>query len=275
MTEPIRGTAAGVPFIASPPESTSPDAPVVLAWHLLDPPRTETAFAAALPLDGLEAWRIYLGLPMSGARLPAGGQEEFMRLGAEDAVINLHKPITYGAAEEAGPALADLRRQLGIGDGPIGIMGGSSGAAVAQLVLAEAGLDVRAAVLVNPVVQLRGVVAAVGRRFGIEYPWSEASNAVADRLDYLARVDEIAGPPVLFVVGAEDEPEIREPAAQLRAALAQRYGDDERAQLVAVPGLGHPLADEPGMEPAPQSPHAAVVDRHAVDWFRRHLVDPR
>lgn len=275
MTEQIKGVAAGVPFVAIPPAGGSRDAPVVLAWHLLDPPRTETALAAALPLQGLEAWRIYLGLPMSGARLPAGGHGEFMRLGAEDAVLNLHKPITYGAAEEAGPALADLRRQLGLGDGPIGLLGGSGGAAAAQLVLAETEIDASAVVLVNPVIQLGGVVAAVGRHFGIEYPWTDESHAVADRIDFLARVDEIAGPPFLIVTGEEDEQEIREPAAQLGAALAQRYGDDERARLVGVPGMAHPLADEPGMEPAPQTPHAAVVDRHAVDWFRRHLIGAR
>jgi hypothetical protein len=41
------GTAAGVPFLASPPVARPrASAPVVLAWHLSDPPRSEAAFAA-------------------------------------------------------------------------------------------------------------------------------------------------------------------------------------------------------------------------------------
>jgi hypothetical protein len=56
--------AAGVPFVAVPPETgPRPAAPAVVAWHLQDAPRTEAAFAAALPLAGLDAWRIYLGCP--------------------------------------------------------------------------------------------------------------------------------------------------------------------------------------------------------------------
>jgi hypothetical protein len=51
----------------------------VVAWHLLDSPRTEAALAAAVPLAGLDAWRIYFGLPLSGARLPEGGYPELQR----------------------------------------------------------------------------------------------------------------------------------------------------------------------------------------------------
>jgi hypothetical protein len=37
-------------------------------WHLMDAPRSEAAMAAAVPLDGLDAWRVYFGLPDTGAR---------------------------------------------------------------------------------------------------------------------------------------------------------------------------------------------------------------
>jgi hypothetical protein len=40
----------------------------------------EEAFAAALPPDGLDAWPIYLRLPICGDRLPARGWEATMRL---------------------------------------------------------------------------------------------------------------------------------------------------------------------------------------------------
>lgn len=279
-TELITGQAGGVPFVAAPPANGArASAPVVVAWHLMDPPRTEAAFAAALPLDGLDAWRIYLGLPMSGSRLPSGGAEEFMRLGYEDAVLNIYGPVSYRAAEEFGAAFAELREQLELDPGPIGVMGGSQGAAVAQLIVAEGELDISAAVLVSPVVQLRQVVAANERRFGVTYTWSDESNAVADRLDFVARSTEISHrqvqPATLLVVGEQDAPEIRDAAAKLHAALTQIYAAEERVELATIPDMEHALADEPGTDPAPQTPHAAVVDRLATQWFQRYLTDGR
>ncbi|MBD0323466.1 MAG: alpha/beta hydrolase, partial [Aldersonia sp.] len=143
-SDPITGVAAGVPYLAAPPTGGArPDAPVVVGWHLLDPPRTESAFAAAVPLAGLDAWRIYLGLPLSGSRgLPP---EEIMRLGYEDVVANLYEPIAFGALAEFPSALAELRRILRLESGPLGVFGGSMGAAVALLVLLESDVDVDAA----------------------------------------------------------------------------------------------------------------------------------
>src|SRR2546430_7190047 len=106
----FRGQAAGVPFVALPPiREERSSAPVVVSWHLMDAPRTETAFAAAVPLSGLDAWRIYLGLPLCGSRLPTGGWEEVMRLGYEDAVLKLIVPVVDQATGEVGRAIAGLR----------------------------------------------------------------------------------------------------------------------------------------------------------------------
>lgn len=201
-----------------------------------------------------------------------------MRLGYEDAVLKLFGPITHQAAEEFGAALPDLRRQLELGDGPIAVLGGSHGAAVALVVAVEGPVDISAAVLVSPMVQLRSVVEANARLFEMTYSWSDASREVARRLDFVARADEIARrgqPAVLLVVGGEDDADaIRAPAEQLRQSLAGRYADAARAELVVVPGMGHALAEEPGVEPAPQTAHAAEVDAHAVRWLQRHLAAP-
>ncbi len=276
----VRGTAAGVPFIAVPPEGPSSGAtPIVIAWHLLDAPCTEAAFAAALPLAGLDAWRIYLGLPMHGSRQPAEGADELMRLAYEDAVLNLQGPVARQAFEELPAALDGLRRQLDLGHGPVGLVGGSLGAAVAQLVLTEpgpvAGFTVAAAVLISPVSRLRPAVDATGRRYGVEYPWGPEALEIARHLDFVERADEIAAngqPAVRLVIGADDDRDgFLVPAQQLRAALAERYDDPARADLVVVEGMGHALAEEPGVEPAPQTPSAAIVDAHAVDWLRTHL----
>jgi dienelactone hydrolase len=248
-----------VPYVAVPPESGRADAPVVVGWHLMDPPRTEAALAAALPLAGLDAWRVYLGLPLTGAREPEGGPE---RLGYEDAVLKMFGPAVFGAADEFPAALAALRDELGLAGDRLGVLGGAIGSLVAQQV--ATGTPVDAVVLVSPVAQLRPVVVANGRRYGVTYEWGPESDEVAARLDFVARAGEITAP-TLLVVGADDDPDgILEPAAALHAALPG-------SELRTVPGMAHALADAPGVEPAPQTPAAAEVDRIATDWFRRHL----
>jgi pimeloyl-ACP methyl ester carboxylesterase len=274
-TTTTTGVAAGVPYLATSPEGgPRADAPVVVAWHLMDAPCTEAALAAALPLAGLDAWRIYLGLPLHGARQPAGGFQDLLRLAQEDAVLKLYGPLTAQAAAEFPPALAALRSQLGFGEGPIGVVGGSIGAAVAALVLAESGAPIDAAVLISPVVQLAPLIEAMAGWHGLRYAWSPASRQVADRLDFVARVEQLTGsrePAVQLVLGADDDEAFCAPARRLHDALGQRYADPSRVELVMVPGMEHALADEPGIEPAPQTPHAAVVDRHASAWLARHL----
>jgi pimeloyl-ACP methyl ester carboxylesterase len=272
----ITGVAGGVPYLALPPEGELEGAPLVVAWHLHDPPRSETAMAAALPLSGLPAWRVYLGLPLSGSRLPEGGLEAFFQLGYEDAVLKVFEPTCGQAVEEFPAALAALRQALPVGDGSLGLLGGSVGALVALSLLAETDLPVDAVALVSPAIRLAGVVAANERRFHVTYPWTAQSRAAAERLDFVARAEELAkrDAAVLLVVGAlDDQQGIRVPAEQLWQLLSRHAPD--RTALVSIPGMAHALAEEPGLEPAPQTPHAARVDTAVTGWFHRHLTRSR
>jgi alpha-beta hydrolase superfamily lysophospholipase len=241
---------------------------------MTDPPRSETAMAAALPLRDVPAWRVYLGLPMSGSRLPAGGLEEFFRLGYEDAVLELFDPMTTQALGEFPAALAALREQVPAGDDAVGLIGASAGAFVALSVLAETSVPVSAVALISPAIRLASVVAANERRFGVTYPWSERSRQVAQRLDFVARADAIAArnAATLLVVGELDDEGFSRPAEQLRASLARR--SHSRTSLVRIPDMEHALADEPGLDPAPQSPQAARVEAVVGDWFQRHVTSP-
>ncbi|MGX6605993.1 hypothetical protein ACWKSP_28270 [Micromonosporaceae bacterium Da 78-11] len=164
----LSGIAAGVPYVALPPAGgVRADAPVVLAWHLLDPPRTEVAFAAAVPLDGLDAWRIYFGLPMTGARMPEGGPVEIQRRIEDDVVLRLHRYVVDGSVEEFPAAYAAVGKELGLAEEvPLGVMGGSMGGAVAQLVLAGSRTPIRAAVLINPVTRMRATIDGLSRQYG-------------------------------------------------------------------------------------------------------------
>ncbi len=255
----IRGIAAGVPYVASPPATDRADAPVVVGWHLMDPPRSEAALAAALPLAGLDAWRVYLGLPLTGLRAPEGGIEKYAY---QDAVLNVFGPIGFGAAAEFPAAYSALRSELGLGGGRLAVLGGSHGAVVAQQVATTTPVD--AIVLVSPVTRLRAVVAANERRYDVRYGWTPPSEYVAATFDFVARAAELTAP-TLLVVGAGDDPDgILAPAAALHAALPG-------SRLETVPGLVHALAEEPGIEPAPQTAAAAMVDRLTVEWLRPHL----
>jgi hypothetical protein len=276
----MQGVSVGVPFLAVAPSRPRPEAPVVVLWHMMDPPRTAEAFSAALPLRGVDAWKIYLGLPLTGSRLPAGGMAELMRLAAGDAVMNLHEPISRTGAVELPAVLEALAAQLGWRHRPaLALVGGSLGSVVAQRALLEtirpAGWSVDAAVLVSPVSQLRPMVNAMSERFNVAYQWHDASSAVADRLDFVARAPEFSAlgqPAVRLIVGAEDHPGgFVEPATRLRDALMVAYDNPARVDLTLLAGMGHPLADEPGIERAPQTLHAAQADGLAAEWLCRHL----
>ena len=266
----LNGTATGVPYVALPPANGKrPDAPVVVAYHLLDAPRTPQAFAAAVPLDGLDVWKIYFGLPMSGSRLPAGGADELWRMLSADAVLKVHRHVTLGALREFPAAYAEACTQLGINDDvPRGVMGGSMGGAAAQLVAAETD-NISAAVLINPVVRLRDSIDGISARFGAPYTWSPQSDEVAEQVDFVRRAPELHNTAIRFITGADDWDDAI--VAPVKEAVQELQRHKTTVDHQVVEGMAHPLADEPGTDAAPQTQHAATVDRLAADWFRRHL----
>jgi pimeloyl-ACP methyl ester carboxylesterase len=246
-TEPRVGMAAGVPFVALPPEGDPAKVAIVVAWHGTDPPRTARSMAATLPLSRLNAWRIYLDLPPYGRRAAGEAAREAAREAVGEAAaastgqrVDVLGPIIEAAAGEFPDVLAELGARLPLGEAPLGLLGGAAGAAVAQLVLSQAGLPVRAAVFINPVPPLRGEPAILAQQ-----SW----------------------PALIVVTGYDDDAGTR-----LWSALNARTGVAARASLVTLPHIRRALADEPGVEPAPQNPDAARVDSAVTDWFRRNLT---
>ena len=261
MSEVITGMAAGVPFTALPPAGGGP-APLIVTWHMLDAPRSDAAFAAALPMAGVPAWRVHLGMPMCGARMVDGSMDAGLELMRKDVLMSFLYPFVRQASEEFPAALAAIRAQLGIEDGPIGVLGGSLGGAVALRILADTEIPVFAGAVVNAAIRVRSVV----DMFPGDYPYDAESTRAVDSLDFIAKAAVIGGrAPLLVVSGELDHPGLRADAF----ALVEASG--ERSELVSIPGLAHPLADEPGIEPAPQLPVARAVDAGLTAWFQRHL----
>jgi pimeloyl-ACP methyl ester carboxylesterase len=144
--------------------------------------------------------------------------------------------------------LESVREQLPVADGPIGVLGGSLGGAVA----------------LNAAIRMRSVVDL----FPGDYPYDAEAEQMVDDLDFLAEADAIAGrAPLLVVSGELDHPGLRADAL----ALADALGD--RGELLTIPGLAHPLAEEPGIEPAPQLPVAKEVDAALTAWFTRRIAE--
>lgn len=276
MGEPVTGTAAGVPFTVLPPSAeVSGPAPVVVAWHMIDAPRSDAAFAAALPLAGVPAWRVYLGMPLCGARMVDGGMDAVVERARRDAMLAYVDPFVRQAALEFPAALAELRERFGFDTSRTAVVGGSLGGAVALTILATREIPVRAAALINPAVRARSVVGLVEGLLGRPYPWNDEAEQAADQLDFVARSGEISARetqvPLLLVSGEEDHPSLRTDADDLIAALCERYARPDDVQLARVAGLAHPLAEEPGIEPAPQLPIAKLVDDTVAEWLTRHL----
>jgi dienelactone hydrolase len=275
--EPVTGTAAGVPFTALPPTVTvEVPAPLVVSWHMLDAPRTDAAFAAALPMTGVPAWRVYLGMPLCGARMIKGSMDAVIELARKDTVMAYLDPVVRQAVEEFPAALSELREQLPVDNGPIGVLGGSLGGMVVLQILARLQIPIKAAALVNPAVRAWSVVELVEDITGRPYSWNAESRKTADRLDFVARTGDIAArapqPPLLVISGELDFPVLRTDAAELVDALRQRYAQPDHVQLTTVADLAHPLAEPPGLQPAPQLPVAKTVDEAMTQWFLRHLT---
>ncbi|WP_018637129.1 alpha/beta hydrolase family protein [Parafrankia elaeagni] len=300
LTEPVVGWAAGVPFTALPPSVNGQDqdqdpnqgrgpAPLIVAWHLMDAPRSDAAFAAALPLAGVHAWRVYLGMPLVGRRPVEGAYEAAQA----DPMLRYVGPVVRQATEEFPAALEVLRERFPCGDGPIGIVGGSLGGTVALNVLARVRVNIAAVALVNPAIRARTAVEVFSAAHGTSYPWGEQARSGADELDFVAHAALIRArdpaPALLVVSGEHDYPLSRVDATELVAALGGagpasggngrngagsangRNRGPERIRLETIPGLDHPLAEQPGVEPAPQTPLARVVDETVTAWFRTHL----
>ncbi|MFC4909012.1 alpha/beta hydrolase [Actinomadura gamaensis] len=277
MARPIRGTAAGLGYVALPPTAVDARASgptrLVVAWPGFDPPRAAAAMAAAVPMTGVPTWRVYLDLPRSGD--PAGG----LPTGLDSQVFLSDAGITaFGTAVEQGadrlPAvLADLRRDLGVPAGPVALTGFSAGAAVVLLVLARREVQVSTAALIAPVVSPARAARSVEKRAGRERIWSPGAIAMAERLDLSEHAARIAGAgaALLLIGGARDR---IVPAAEVTALrdLLSRCGAPTVES--ATFRMGHALAAEPGLEARAPITEAVRVDGVLTDWFRERLAEP-
>ena len=257
--------ANGVPYVVVPPEHERPDAPVVVAWHLADPPRTETAHGRGAAPRG----------PRRVADLPRPA----------DALVAQHRPGRVHAARLRGRGRQPLRPDHRAG--PRRVPGR----------VRRAGRPVR--------LLRRRSRCSAGRWARRWRSWSRSTGTTSSPRCSSARSPRCARswprtsagsasptpgtrrprrsptswtsspaptrrpdvPAVQIIVGERDD--AGHPRRRRRAAegAGQAVRRPARADLVTVPDMPHELAD-PDERPLP---HAATVDRLAVEWLQRHL----
>lgn len=264
----VRTTLAGVPAILRVPKAIR-KVPIVL-WHGLGPPASEGELMKALPLDDVPSVKVYLGLPLSGARAPSDDAESLAHRQAEDYALRLFKPVVVGAAAELRAVLRTLREEKCLGPNDrIGLFGFSAGGAAVLTALTDPGMPVRAAITVNAPTGLSAAIDAVERATKRQYVWTDSARQLAERSDSVRHVAEIASgdPPraLLLFHGADDTVVAPVGAVSLRDALLpyyQRSGNERRLKLVIAPGVSHNWT-----EPRPLEELRTSV----ADWFNRYL----
>ncbi|HEY9833682.1 MAG TPA: hypothetical protein V6D26_24235, partial [Stenomitos sp.] len=139
---------AGVPVLVRPPANPSLSAPLIVLWHGAGIPGSEEMLAELLPLEEMQAWKAYLGLPLFGKRLPVGGTDEMRRRQLKDYVLQALLPTVEQAMQELPDVVRALQARFSIDDREgIGLFGFSVGGIAALLTLLESPLPITTAVL--------------------------------------------------------------------------------------------------------------------------------
>jgi predicted esterase len=280
---------AGVPVIVHPPANPSLPAPLIVLWHGFGIPNSEQLLAEVLPLEEVQAWKAYLGLPSFGKRLPAGGIDEIERRQMEDYVLKLLLPTTEQAMQELPSVVEALQTRFPIDNKQgIGLFGFSAGGLTALLTLLESPVPIKTVVLAGVTKDLVSAVDAFERWMKqyypnlkeeqIKYRWSEASEAAKKRLDFVARASEIIErqpiPAMLFLHGSQDEIFPVNQIEELDKTIAPHYqkvNQSERLSLKTFENLGHQL----DLEAAKNSPELqqdiAELQQFVTAWFSQNL----
>ncbi len=243
--------------------------PIVL-WHGFGPPASEKALMDALPLDDVPAVKVYLGLPMFGARAPAGGMSDLARRQQQDLGTLVFEPMVMGAAKELPAVVRALEQRGCLKAGErIGLFGFSAGGAAALYALAERDVPIAAAVTLNASTGLSASVKAFERATKGSYQWTEAARTLARRSDAAGRAKDIVTgnpPPALLLIhGSEDAMLTPETARSLHATLLPLYQAAhaaQRLQLAVVPGMAHAWSNTGNVE---------ALRGSIAAWFHTYL----
>jgi predicted esterase len=285
---------AGVPVLVRPPANPSLSAPLIVLWHGAGIPGSEENLAETLPLEEVQAWKAYLGLPLFGKRLPAGGTDEIMQRQLEDYLLRALLPTIEPAMQELPNVVRALQSRFSINDKEgIGLFGFSVGGLTALLTLVESSLPITVAVLAGVTKDLTVAVDNYERIVQGAYPtlkeqypwveehyrWTEESEVAKQRLDFVSRASEITQrqplPAVLFVHGSQDEIFPVSTVEELYATLApyyERTNQVKRLSIQTFENLKHNIDLEAAKNSPDMQQDIAELQRIVAEWFSQHLT---
>ena len=285
---------AGVPVVVRPPANPSLSAPLIVLWHGAGIPGSEEELAETLPLEEVQAWKAYLGLPLFGKRLPVGGTDEIMRRQLEDYVLWALLPTIEPAMQELPNVVRALQARFSIDDREgIGLFGFSVGGLTALLTLVESSLPIKVAVLAAVTKDLTVAVDNYERHVQNAYPtlkeqypwveeryrWTEESEVAQQRLDFVSRASEITQrqpmPAVLFVHGSQDEIFAVSKVEELYATLApyyERTNQVKHLSLQTFENLKHNIDLKAAKNSPDMQQDIAELQRVVAEWFSQYLV---
>lgn len=282
---------AGVPLLLRSPNNPNRHTPLILFWHGFGSPNCEADIAEAFPLEQLDVWKAYLGLPLFGQRSP--GVENLIRRQFGDYVLQLLLPVIDQAMQELPCVAEGLRSHCNLdNNNPLGLFGFSAGGLAALLTLTESQLPIQATVLVGVTKDLSSAVKTYEKftqanyemvkaqypELQAEYIWSEASQAAKAHLDFVMRSQEIAQkeplPAISLMHGAQDEAFDLQDAEALYHALKAQYeqiNHPERISMKVFPHLKHAIDLATNASPD-QQVDLAAMEKDIAEWFRQYLV---
>lgn len=237
---------ADLPVVMVTPEGDGP-VPLVLCWHGFGPPASAEALARELPLERIDAWKVYPDLPLFGRRRPWDGPRELGRRQADDYLLQLLWPVLQEAVSELPDLIEALEARLGrLWDGRLALVGRSAGGMATLLALAEGAVAADAAVAVGAPPSGEAALEAFEAETELTYEWSPEARAAARRLDFPERAGRIAAgrppPALLLIVGEEGERVAPTAGRALHEALTEAYRERDAADrlgLQVLPGAGH------------------------------------
>jgi dienelactone hydrolase len=290
MSNLERLEVAGVPLLLRSPDNPNRQTPLILFWHGFGSPNCEADVAEAFPLEQVEAWKAYLGLPLFGQR--SGGAEDLMRRQFEDYVLQLLLPVIDQAIRELPSVVEGLRSQCELdNNSPLGLFGFSAGGLATLLTLTESQLPIQATVLAGVTKDLASAVATYEKftksayemlkeqypALKAEYAWSEESQAAKNRLDFVTRSEEIAQreplPAILFVHGVQDEAFNIQDVEVLYNALKVQYEQvhhPERLSIKVFQNLKHAIDLAANSLPS-QRADIVEMEKDTAIWFNQFL----
>ena len=283
----------GVPVLVRPPTNPSLSTPLIVLWHGAGIPGSEEMLAEILPLEEVQAWKAYLGLPLFGKRLPVGGTDEMTRRQLEDYVLQALLPTVEQAMQELPDVVRALQARFSIDDREgIGLFGFSVGGLAALLTLLESPLPITTAVLTGVTKDLVSIVNNYERivqgaysTLKEQYPWvekcyrwSEESEVAKQRLDFVSRASNLQKhqpmPAILFIHGLQDEIFPVSEVKDLYATLAPYYEQADHSQRLSIATFDH-LKHNIDLEAAKNSldmqQDITELQRIVAAWFSQHV----